>query len=298
MKTTTLTVSALLLGLMNNVAMAQSAASLSGLLDLVENDRMAESAEYRQRQQEFEQNVNRQQEILDTTNKRINEQEQEQARLSDQFEANEIIIRDKREILRDRRGDLNELFGTLQGVAGDFLSNFENSLVSAQYPGRSEYIEGFIEKAGSTIEQLNAEEIERFWFYMQQEVVESARVVTYSGDITLPAGDSVNRSVTRIGLYNAISEGEYLSYDGDIGHLQVLPKQPSSQMLSAAENLEESSTGFTRVGIDPTGGVGGQVMANLVNFPSVGEQVRNNSGIIGFIIIGVGIIGVLIKIIL
>jgi len=228
MKTTTLTVSALLLGLMNNVAMAQSAASLSGLLDLVENDRMAESAEYRQRQQEFEQNVNRQQEILDTTNKRINEQEQEQARLSDQFEANEIIIRDKREILRDRRGDLNELFGTLQGVAGDFLSNFENSLVSAQYPGRSEYIEGFIEKAGSTIEQLNAEEIERFWFYMQQEVVESARVVTYSGDITLPAGDSVNRSVTRIGLYNAISEGEYLSYDGDIGHLQVLPKQPSS----------------------------------------------------------------------
>jgi biopolymer transport protein ExbB len=294
MKTTTLTVSALLLGLMNNVAMAQSAASLSGLLDLVENDRMAESAEYRQRQQEFEQNVNRQQEILDTTNKRINEQEQEQARLSDQFEANEIIIRDKREILRDRRGDLNELFGTLQGVAGDFLSNFENSLVSAQYPGRSEYIEGFIEKAGSTIEQLNAEEIERFWFYMQQEVVESARVVTYSGDITLPAGDSVNRSVTRIGLYNAISEGEYLSYDGDIGHLQVLPKQPSSQMLSAAENLEESSTGFTRVGIDPTGGVGGQVMANLVNFPSVGEQVRNNSGIIGFIIIGVGIIGVLI----
>lgn len=168
MKTTTLTVSALLLGLMNNVAMAQSAASLSGLLDLVENDRMAESAEYRQRQQEFEQNVNRQQEILDTTNKRINEQEQEQARLSDQFEANEIIIRDKREILRDRRGDLNELFGTLQGVAGDFLSNFENSLVSAQYPGRSEYIEGFIEKAGSTIEQLNAEEIERFWFYMQQ----------------------------------------------------------------------------------------------------------------------------------
>ena len=293
-KLTSLTVSACVLGLTANFAAAQNASTLSDLLDLVENDRIAESAEYQQRQQEFEQNANRQQQILRTTNQRISEQEAEQSRLSDQFEANEIIIRDKRDILRDRRGDLNELFGTLQGVAGDFLSNFENSLISAQYPGRSEYLEGFIEKAGSTIEQLNPEEIERFWFYMQQEVVESARVVSYNGDIALPAGDRVNRSIVRIGNFNAISEGEYLSYNGDIGHLQVLPRQPDNYLLRAASSLENSDGGFTQVGIDPTGGVGGQVMANLVNFPSVEEQVRNNSGTIGFIIIGVGVIGILI----
>lgn len=294
-KITGLAATVCLIGLTSNVASAQErATSLSGLLDLVENDRVAESAEYRQRQQEFESNANRQQEILDTTNNRIVEQETEQANLSDQFEANEIIIRDKRDILRDRRGDLNELFGTLQGVAGDFLSTFESSLISAQYPGRSEYVEGFIEKAGSTIEQLNPEEIERFWFYMQQEVVESARVAKFNADVALPTGETVNRSIVRIGNYNAISEGEYLSYDGDIGHLQVLPRQPDSAMLSAAAALEASTSGFTRVGIDPTGGVGGQVMANLVNFPSVEEQVRNNSGTIGFIIIGVGIVGILI----
>ena len=274
--------------------LAQNASSLAGLLDLVESDRIAESAEYIQRQQEFEQSANNQQQILDTTNERIVEQEQTQSNLSDQFEANEIIIRDKREILRDRRGDLNELFGTLQGVAGDFLSNFENSLISAQYPGRSEFIEGFIAKAGSTIEQLNPEEIERFWFYMQQEVVESARVSKYNGDVSLPNGDTVNRSITRIGNFNVVSEGEYLSYDGDIGHLQVLPRQPDGALLSAASALETSTGGFTKVGIDPTGGVGGQVMANLVNFPSVEEQVRNNSGTIGFIIIGVGVVGILI----
>ena len=293
-KFTGLTATACLLGLTSNLVVAQNAASLSGLLDLVENDRIAESAEYVQRQQEFQQSANNQQQILDTTNDRIVEQEQTQSDLSDQFEANEIIIRDKRDILRDRRGDLNELFGTLQGVAGDFLSNFENSLISAQYPGRSEFIEGFIAKAGSTIEQLNPEEIERFWFYMQQEVVESARVSKYNGDVALPNGDTVNRSITRIGNFNVVSEGEYLSYDGDIGHLQVLPKQPGSGMLSAASALERSTSGFTKVGIDPTGGVGGQVMANLVNFPSVEEQVRNNSGPIGFIIIGVGIVGIFI----
>jgi biopolymer transport protein ExbB len=294
LKITGLTATACLLGLTSNLVLAQNATTLAGLLDLVENDRIAESAEYVQRQQEFEQNANRQQQILDTTNERIVEQEQTQSDLSDQFEANEIIIRDKRVVLRDRRGDLNELFGTLQGVAGDFLSNFENSLISAQYPGRSEFIEDFIAKAGSTIEQLNPEEIERFWFYMQQEVVESARIAKFNADISLPTGETINRSVVRIGNFNAISEGQYLSYDGDIGHLQVLPRQPDSALLSAASSLENSTSGFTKVGIDPTGGVGGQVMANLVNFPSVEEQVRNNSGTIGFIIIGVGIVGILI----
>lgn len=266
---------------------------MANLLDLVEQDRVSESAEYRQRIQEFEQNVNRQQEILDTTLQRVATEEALGNQLSDNFEANEIIIRDKTAILRDRRGDLNELFGTLQGVAGDFMSNFEDSLISAQYPGRTEYIEAFIEKAGSTTAQLAIPEIERFWFFMQQEMTESARVSKYNGDVALSNGDTVNRSITRVGSFNSISEGEYLSYNGDIGHLQVLPRQPSAAVMASARALESATSGFTRVGIDPTGGVGGQVMANLVNFPTVEEQVRNNSGIIGFIIIGVGVVGIL-----
>ena len=267
--------------------------SLSGLLDLVENDRVAESEEYQARVSEFEQYAARQQEILDTTNNRIVEQEQLQVQLSDQFEANEIIIADKREVLRDRRGDLNELFGTLQGVAGDFLSNFQNSLVSAQYTGRTDALDEIIQRAGSTIEQLNVDEMERFWFFMHQELTESGRVVSYTGDVTLPNGDTASRSITRIGAFNAVSDGEYLSYSGDIGHLQVLPRQPDAGIMASASALQGATSGFTKVGIDPTGGVGGQVLANLVNFPTVEEQVRNNSGVIGFIIIGVGIVGIL-----
>ena len=273
--------------------MAQQASSLGDLLSLVESDRIAQSEEYRQRLQQFEQNANQQQEFLDTTDARIVDQEQTQAQLSDTFEANEVIIRDKRETLRDRRGDLNELFGTLQGVAGDFLSTFQNSLISAQYPGRVEAVSDFIEKAGSTINQLEIAEIERFWFFMQQEMTESARVVSYNAEVTLPTGESTNRRITRIGAFNAISDGDYLSYNGEIGHLQVLPKQPDSGIVAAAISLESASSGLTKVGIDPTGGVGGQVMANLVNFPSAEEQVRANAGVIGNIIITVGVIGML-----
>jgi biopolymer transport protein ExbB len=290
-KTLSLTVTTLLA--LGAAQVFAQAGNLSDLLELVRQDAVSESADYSRRVQEFEQNANRQQEILDITEQRYIEQENLQGELSTTFENNTITIGQKREILRDARGDLNELFGTLQGVAGDFLSTFENSLISAQYPGRSEAIEAFIEKAGSTIEQLDVSEIETFWFYMQQEMTESARVVTYSGDVTLPAGDTVNRQITRIGSFNAVSEGDYLSYDGDIGHLQVLPKQPPAGIIGAAMSLEASTSGFTRVGIDPTGGVGGQVMANLVNFPSAQEQVQANAGTIGFIIIGVGVIGIL-----
>ena len=291
-KITSLTVAGLLF-VSSTQLMAQQASTLADLLNLVELDRIAESEEYRQRLQEFEQNANRQQEILDTTDGRIIDQEQTQAQLSDNFEANEVILRDKRETLRDRRGDLNELFGTLQGVAGDFLSTFQNSLISAQYPGRVEAVSDFIEKAGSTINQLEIAEIERFWFFMQQEMTESARVVTYNADVTLPTGETVNRTITRIGAFNAISEGDYLSYNGDIGHLQVLPKQPSAGIVAAALRLESATSGLTKVGIDPTGGVGGQVLANLVNFPSAQEQVQANAGVIGNIIIVVGIIGMI-----
>jgi biopolymer transport protein ExbB len=272
---------------------AQEATSLANLLELVEADRVAESEDYRERLREFEQNANRQQEILDATEARIAEQEEVQSQLSEEFDANEIEIANQRELLRDRRGDLNELFGTLQGVAGDFLSNFQNSLISAQYPGRSDELEAIIERAGSTVEQLNIGEMERFWFFMHQELTESGRVVTYNGDIALPNGDTVNREIVRVGAFNAMSEGDYLSYSGDIGHLQVLPRQPAAEYVQSAIALQNATSGFTRVGIDPTGGVGGQVLANLINFPTVEEQVRNNSGVIGFIIIGVGIVGIL-----
>ena len=122
-------ITSLLTALVLSIASAQvagQATSLANLLDLVENDRVAESEEYQARVQEFEQNAARQQEILDTTKQRITTEETDSDALSDEFEANQIILADKREILRDRRGDLNELFGTLQGVAGDFLSNFQN----------------------------------------------------------------------------------------------------------------------------------------------------------------------------
>ena len=86
-----LAASALLLAATSQV-FAQQADTLSDLLDLVENDRVAESEDYRTRVQDFEQNSSRQQEILQTTLERVAEQETLGTQLSDSFEANEMIL--------------------------------------------------------------------------------------------------------------------------------------------------------------------------------------------------------------
>ena len=298
-KYASLSLSGLALAFSAQVHSQQPAANLGDLLRAVEENRVVESEEHREREQRFQQEVDQQQQILDETRERISEEEAENARLENQFDENRQELSERRAQLREVRANLNELLGTIQGVAGDFRSIFDNSLVSAQYPGRNEFLDGFIERVASDTEQVRVDEIERFWYYMQQEMTESGRVVQYEDRVGLPSGEQENRTITRIGSFNAIGNGEYLSYDGSVGHLQVLPRQPSDRMLSQARALEAAAggDGVYRVGIDPTGAMGGSLMANLINFPTWDEQVTENAGIIGFIIIGIGALAILVALI-
>src|SRR5690554_2596036 len=272
----------------------QSAGSMTELLRNVEENRVLESQEHREREQRFQQQVNQREQILEEVRNQIAAEEAENASLEAQFDEKRQVVDGRREELREVRTNLNELLGTIQGVAGDFRGIFENSLVSAQYTGRTEFLDEFIERVSSDTQQVRIDEIERFWFYMQQELVESGRVVQYEGIVANPAGEQETRTITRIGTFNAIADGEYLSYQGAVGHLQVLPRQPSADILAAASAFESATEGMHRVGIDPTGAMGGGLMANIANFQTGDEQVMQNSGVIGFAIIGIGIIGILI----
>lgn len=292
-----ITVTGLFLAISSQTFAQTPATSLAELLSNVEQDRVAQSAEHRDREQRFQQQANQQQTILDDTKARIVAEETLNTQLTQTFDANQLTIAERREALRTARADLNELLGTIQGVAGDFRSIFENSLISAQYDGREEFMDDFIERVASDTEQVRIDEIERFWFFMQQELIESGKVVQYTDQVSLPSGESTDRLVTRIGTFNAISDGDYLSYTGAIGHLQVLPRQPSGDVVGRAMALENATSGLHKVGLDPTGALGGSMMANLINFPTASEQVRDNSGDIGFLIIAVGLVAILVGLI-
>lgn len=292
-----ISVTGLFLAVSTQAYAQQPASSLTELLRNVEENQVVESDAAREREQRFQQQVNQQEQILAEVREQIAAEEAENARLEGVFDENRQMLQERRAQLRDVRANLNELLGTIQGVAGDFRSVFEDSLVSAQYPGREEFLDSFIERVASDTEQVRVDEIEQFWYYMQQELVESGRVVQYDDVVGLPSGEQENRTITRIGNFNAIGGGDYLSYSGEVGHLQVLPRQPGAAILSQADTLANADSGMHKVGIDPTGALGGSLMANLINFPTPTEQVRQNAGVIGFTILGIGAIGVLVALI-
>jgi len=136
-----ITVTGLMLAVSTQVFAQQPAASLEQLLRDVEENRVAESSESRERVQRFQQNVDQQEQILDQTRDRVSEEETENARLEGVFDENRQLLIDARAQLRNVRANLNELLGTIQGVAGDFQSIFDDSLISAQYPGRNEFLD-------------------------------------------------------------------------------------------------------------------------------------------------------------
>ncbi len=296
-KLISVTAAGLCLTVTTQVFAQQQAASLNDLLRNVEQDRVTESQEHREREQRFQQQANQQQQMLTETRNRVVQEEQLNVQLEAQFDENRLILAERRELLRVARADLNELLGTIQGVAGDVRAIFQNSLISAQYEGREEFLDSFIERVASDTEQVRIDEIERFWYFMQQEMTESGRVVRYNDTVSLPSGEQSERTITRVGSFNAIADGDYLSYNGTIGHLQVLPRQPSGNIVGRARDLENAQGGLHKVGIDPTGALGGQLMANLINFPTAAEQVRDNSGEIGYLIIAIGIVALLVGIV-
>ena len=120
-----ITVTGLMLAVSSQVFAQQPAASLQQLLRDVEENRVAESSEAREREQRFQQNVNQQEQILEQTQARVAEEEAENARLEGVFDQNREELATARAQLREVRANLNELLGTIQGVAGDFRSNFE-----------------------------------------------------------------------------------------------------------------------------------------------------------------------------
>jgi biopolymer transport protein ExbB len=273
----------------------QQAANLDQLLDLVEQARLTETEEHRQRMQQFQQNVNQRQALLNEMLEREETEQRISVDLENTYNENEIIKAQRFETLQERLGDLDELFGTIAGVVGDTRSQFEASLISAQYPGREETMTDLAEIMASESQLPSIEQLERLWFYLLQEMTESANVARFTTDVAQPDGTQNQQEVIRIGSYNIVSGGQYLEFDANTKRLSVLPSQPGDYTSTAAD-IQSAAGGFTMVGIDPTGPFGGSYLAALISSPSFQERYWEQGRTIGQIIIFVGLFATLLAV--
>ncbi len=276
--------------------LAQEAKTLDELLNYVKRGQVAEAKENRAREQRFAQDKANQAAELQKAEAERTRQEEISLQLEDEFEANELLIADKQEQLKERLGTLAELFGHLTSTAGDMTSNMETSLISAQYPNREEFLEELIKKMSGSDRLPSIEEIERVWYELQREMVESGKVTAFNAEVTKPNGDKVEQKVVRVGTFNVVSdEGLYLQYVPGKNTLEELARQPTGPYIGWARSLAAATDGMHKFGVDPTGPTGGSYLAALINSPSI-EERWHQGGYVGYAITAVGVFAFLLAI--
>lgn len=262
------------------------AKSLDELLRLVQSAKVNESSEHRQREAEFNKAKDRQVQLLSSARGLKAAEEQRSDQMEKTFADNELQIDVLRVQLDKRLGTLKELFGHLTSAAGDARASLEQSVVSAQYPGRTQFLDELIAKMSSNTKLPSLAEIERLWYEINREMVESGQVVKFPAKIITADGEQVTKDVIRIGAFNLVADGQYISYTPATGALAELARQPRSYTGGAAD-LQEATSGFTRVGIDPTGPSGGGLLSALIDTPTLVEKWHQGA-VVGYIITGVG----------
>jgi biopolymer transport protein ExbB len=256
---------------------------LDQLLRDVKKTQGREAKINRSREAQFLAEKNKQQQLLQSAQAALARQERLSTQLKTDLDSNEQELSQLETELKSRSGELGELFGVARQAAGDLKADLRLSLVSAQFPGRTEKLNAISNsKALPTIEQL-----ETLWFTLQHEMTESGKVVYFNSEIELATGKPHDAKVIRIGTFNALANNEYLQYSADTGRLTLLARQPESKYLALAKEFSEANSGTAAVGIDPTRGV---ILSMLVQAPDSIERIQQG-GLIGYIILVLGAIG-------
>jgi biopolymer transport protein ExbB len=236
-----------------------------------------------EREARFSADKEKQRALLETAQKEFETHSLTMNELKAQVKNNENELALLQTLLEENSGDLTELFTVAKQVAGDLKVNLDNSLISAQFPQRSDLLNKIANsKRVPTIDQLEA-----LWITLQQEMTESGKIVYFTTEVLNTAGAPQQSKVIRIGNFNALADGQYLRYLPETGKLVTLPRQPEGDYLGMAKNMAEMNTGQVDIGIDPTRGV---ILSMLIQAPDSLERIQQG-GVIGYIILVMGGLG-------
>jgi biopolymer transport protein ExbB len=263
--------------------------TLDGLLEAVRSGRLAENKANEKRLADFRRERGQRQQMLRDIIAEEKRQEAISKEREAQFELNEAQIGELEERLKERMGSLKELFGVLQQVSSDAQAQFHVSLTQLEFTDRTDFLLDFAGRMGKANRLPELSEIEKLWFELQREMVESGRVVTMNLPVVSAEGQEEVRSVTRVGLFNVVADGKFLQYVPETGRLLEFSRQPDARFLQGPRAFADGSTEHFPFAIDP---VRGQLLMILTQAPNLAERI-DQGGVIGYLIITIGICGVL-----
>ena len=281
-----------LIGFTAPVTQAATAINVDQLLNQVRQGATRDTGINQQRIERFRAERAQQASMLA---KAKSDQAQEEARskeLDRVFEVNDGEIIQLELDVQNRLGDLKELFGVIQQVSGDARATFDNSMTQAQFPERSDFMTALAQKVGQTNQLASVQDIEQLWFEIYREMIETGKVTKFTTDVIETDGNLLSTEVTRVGVFNAVADGQFLFYNEDAKKLQVLSRQPAGRYTSKVDDLESASSGLTPFPVDPSRG---NLLANLVRSPTLTEKFHQGKEV-GYLIVALGAVGVLLAI--
>ncbi len=279
--------------LTTGLAQAQEDAStMDDLLGQIEQGQARDSQEAREREARFAQSRSEQQNLVNQARAERTRQENTSARLEALFNENQEQIVTARAALDERLGALKELFGVLQTVSGDAQGRFNTSLTNIQFPDRESFLVELGSKMAGASSLASIEEIEQLWFELQREVSESGKIVRFPQEITRADGEVITTDVVRVGTFNIVFDGGFLTFSGGSSTVNELQRQPDQARYtnSAGDMVGATRGDIVTFGLD---GTRGGILALLVESPTIKDRI-NQGGIVGYCIIGLGIFGLLI----
>lgn len=162
-----------------------------------------------QREAEFLRDRNNQRALLAQAQQELANQEARSDRLKNEYDVNERDLAELETVLQERMGNLGELFGIVRQASGDLQSALDDSMVSAQFPGRGDFLADIAQRK----ELPNVTELRQIWASMVTEIAESGKVVRFAAPVERANGEKQELDVVRVGVFNAVSNGSFLDWD-------------------------------------------------------------------------------------
>lgn len=268
-------------------AQAQEAKSLQELLDQVQKNRVSEARINQQREAEFQSARADKQALLRKAQAELKAEQDRGDRLQQQFSDNEVTLNEKAAELDQATGTLGEMFGVVRQAASEAYGRVSTSIVSAQYPGRDDFLAEMSEESKGL---PNIQELEDLWFALQKEMTEGGQVVRFSTQVVNLDGGTSEQEVVRVGTFNLVGQDGYLTYDVENEVVQPLGRQPDSHLVASAEKLLEAKSGMVPFYADPSQGA----ILGLLKQKATWSERYHAGGYVGYTITVMLVIGLLI----
>ena len=273
---------------------AQQQAILNGLMPYVQRLRDDERRQGQERLQKFRADLQKQEKATQDALARRNAAEQRSSQLDKQWMANEARIAQVQQQLKDRQGNLGELFGVTRQVAGDSATVLQQSLLTVQYgtPTEGEDRVEFLRRLAGARALPSITELERLWYELLREMTDGGKVVKFKAAVLQrDMKTKVDMDVIRVGPFTAESNGQYLGYLVSQKTLAQLNGDLLGQFQAVGRALQTASPqgGYARAIVDPASG---GLMGLYVDRPNLVRRI-NEGEVVGYVIIAVGVIGLL-----